>query len=317
MFLLRLPQLAGAVCLNPIALAALICSHPLPARAGEGDAASLAQAGPTAAIDPFHELGTKYIFGFTEGSDIEADGEKAIEFETTAAFGMRGGSFSAIEQEVEFENTPTQFLQYELSAHGLLQSVNNVDGLDNFHNFNFSGLSAEFRFLLLGLGPGSPIGLTFVVEPEWARVDDVSGALARDFGTTFKLVADTELIPNRLYAAANLIYEPGVSREFGTTNWEQSSELGMTAAVAYRIAPKVTLGGELQYYRAFDGLGMQTFVGNALYIGPTLHIQFSSKVMLAAAFSTEISGHAVGERRSLDLTNFQRNLANLKLEIEF
>jgi hypothetical protein len=54
-----------------------------------------------------------------------------------------------------------------------------------------------------------------------------------------------------------------------------------------------------------------------LYIGPTLHIQFSSKVMLAAAFSTEISGHAVGERRSLDLTNFQRNLANLKLEIEF
>ena len=240
-----------------------------------------------------------------------------IEFETTAAFGMRGGSFSAIEQEIEFENTPTQFLQYELSAHGLLQSVNNVDGLDNFHNFNFSGLSAEFRFLLLGLGPDSPIGLTFVVEPEWARVDDVSGALTRDFSTTFKLVADTELIPNRLYAAANLIYEPGVSREFGTTNWEQSSELGMTAAVAYRIAPKVTLGGELQYYRAFDGLGMQTFVGNALYIGPTLHIQFSNKVMLAAAFSTEISGHAAGEGRSLDLTNFQRNLANLKLEIEF
>jgi len=132
---------------------------------------------PAAAIDPFHELGTKYIFGFTEGSDIEAEGEKAIEFETTAAFGMRGGSFSAIEQEIEFENTPTQFLQYELSAHGLLQSVNNVDGLDNFHNFNFSGLSAEFRFLLLGLGPDSPIGLTFVVEPEWARVDGVSGAL--------------------------------------------------------------------------------------------------------------------------------------------
>ena len=45
---------------------------------------------------------------------------------------MRGRSFSAIEQEIEFENTPTQFLQYELSAHGLLQSVNNVDGLDIF-----------------------------------------------------------------------------------------------------------------------------------------------------------------------------------------
>ncbi len=317
MFLLRLPQLTGRACLSPILLAASICSHPSPARAGEGDAASLVQSAPAAAIDPFHELGTKYIFGFTEGSDIEAEGEKAIEFETTAAFGMRGGSFSAIEQEIEFENTPTQFLQYELSAHGLLQSVNNVDGLDNFHNFNFSGLSAEFRFLLLGLGPDSPIGLTFTVGPEWARVDGVSGVLTRDFSTTFKLVADTELIPNRLYAAANLIYSPGIAREFGATDWQQSSELGMTAAVAYRIAPTVTLGGELQYYRAFDGLGMQSFLGNALYIGPTLHIQFSNKVMLAAAFSTEISGHAAGEGRSLDLTNFQRNLANLKLEIEF
>ena len=87
--------------------------------------------------------------------------------------------------------------------------------------------------------------------------------------------------------------------------------------MAYRIAPKVTLGGELQYYRTFDGLGMQTFAGNALYIGPTLHIQFSGKMMLAAAFSTQTSGHAAGEGRSLDLTNFQRNLANLKFEIEF
>ena len=203
MFHRRLPPLGGVACLSPIALAALIC--PLPARAE--DPPSLVQAVPQAPIDGFHELETKYIFGFTEGSDIEAEGEKAIEFETTGAFGMRGGSFTAIEREIEFENTPTQFFEYELSAHGLLQSINNVDGLDNFHNFNFSGLSAELRFLLLGRGPESPIGLAFVVEPEWARVDDVSGVLTRDFSTEFGLVADTELIPNRLYAAANLFYE--------------------------------------------------------------------------------------------------------------
>ena len=315
MFNLRLSQLAGGAYFSPVLFAASICSHPLPVRAA--DTSVLVQDAPQTAIDPFHELETKYLFGFTEGSDIEAEGEKAIEFETTAAFGMRGGSFAAIEQEVEFESTPTQFFEYELSAHGLLQSINNVDGLDNFHNFNFSGLSAEFRFLLNDRGPGSPIGLTFTVGPEWARVDGVSGVLTRDFSTTFKLVADTELIPNRLYAAANLIYQPGIAREFGATNWQQSSNLGITTAMAYRITPTVTLGGELQYYRAFDGFGMQSFLGNALYIGPTLHIQLSSKVMLAAAFSTEISGHAVGEGRSLDLTNFQRNVARLKLEIEF
>jgi hypothetical protein len=134
---------------------------------------------------------------------------------------------------------------------------------------------------------------------------------------TFKLVADAQLIENRLYATANLIYQPGVSRTFGAPGWQQSSDLGVTAAMSYRITPKVTMGGELQYYRTFDGLGMDAFLGNALYLGPTLHIQLSSKIMLAAAFSTQISGRAAGESRSLDLTNFQRNLGNLKLEIEF
>jgi hypothetical protein len=205
MFYILPPRGAGPSCLSLILLAASICSHSLPTHAAEGDASSLAQDAPAATIDPFHELETKYIFGFTEGSDIGAEGEKAIEFETTGAFGMRGGSFAAIEQEVEFEGVPTQFFSYELSAHGLLQSINNVDGLDNFHNTNFSGLSAELRFLLIDRGPRSPIGLTFTVGPEWARVDGVSGVLTRDFSTTFRLVADTELIPNRLYATANLI----------------------------------------------------------------------------------------------------------------
>jgi hypothetical protein len=305
---------AGAACLGPFFLAGLSCSNPSPARADFAYAPAQSAAATT---DRFYELETKYIFGFTEGADIGEEGEKAIEFETTGSFGMRGGSFNAIEQEIEFEGVPTQFFGYELSAHGLYQSINNVEGLDNFHNFNFSGLSAELRFLLVDRSPTQPIALTVIVEPEWARVDDVSGALITSFGSTFGVVADTELIPNSLYAAANLLYEIGASRTFGERSWEQASELGITAAVAYRVAPRVTVGGEIQYYRAFDGLGMETFLGNALYVGPTLHIQFTSKIMLAAAFSTQVAGHATGDGRYLDLTNFQRSIANVKLEIEF
>lgn len=309
-----LPRVGGTS-LSLFLVVGLSCSNSSPARADFAYAP--AQSAAPAAIDPFYELETKYIFGFTEGADIGEEGEKSIEFETTGSFGMRGGSFTAIEQEIEFEGVPTQFFGYELSAHGLYQSINNVEGLDNFHNFNFSGLSAELRFLLVDRSPAQPIALTVIVEPEWARVDDVSGALTTSFGSTFGVVADTELIPNSLYAAANLLYEISANRAFGETSWEQESNLGITAALAYRVAPRVTLGGEIQYYRAFDGLGMQTFLGNVLYVGPTLHIQFTSKIMLAAAFSTQVSGHATGEGRSLDLTNFQRNIANLKLEIEF
>ena len=65
-------------------------------------------------------------------------------------------------------------------------------------------------------------------------------------------------------------------------------------ALAYRITPTVTVGAALEYDRAYDGLAFQTFNGNALYLGPTLQINFSPKILLAAAFMAQVAGHAVG-----------------------
>lgn len=137
-----------------------------------------------------------------------------------------------------------------------------------------------------------------------------------DFSTTFRIAADAEFIPNHLFAAANLIYAPEIGRPQGE-DWGRSSQIGAAAALAYRVTPKATVGAEAECYRAYDGLALQPFAGNALYVGPTRRIQFGSKVMLAAAFSTEVAGGAVGESHALDLTNFERYDTNLKLEFEF
>ena len=51
------------------------------------------------------------------------------------------------------------------------------------------------------------------------------------YGSTFKLVADTELIANRLYAALNLIYEPEVAKPADTGMWERSSSAGLGAGL--------------------------------------------------------------------------------------
>jgi hypothetical protein len=276
-----------------------------------------APAAPDRTIDPYHELETKYIFGFTSGSDIGAEGEKAIEFETTAAFQKRHGTYRMIEQEFEFEGVPTQNFAYELSAHTLYNSIKGVDGLDNLNRTQFSGLSADLRYLIIGRGPGSPIGLTLSVSPEWSRVDGTSGEHSRGFANAIKIIADTEFVPNRLYGAVNLSYEPEIGKAPGQKGWDRASTLGLTGALAYRIAPKVTVGGEVEYYRAFDGLGFNTFAGNAVYVGPTLHIQFTGKTMLSLAFSSQVYGSAAGEHHSLDLTNFERYRANAKLEFEF
>jgi hypothetical protein len=285
---------------------------------------SIAQTAPNPAVqsdqsaplpDPFHELETKYLFGFTEGADIGAQGEQSVEFETTAAFQKRGGRYSAVEQEIEYEGVPSQFFGYELSAHVSGHDVEGVDGLANAHGVGFSGLSTELRYLVIGRGPGSPIGLTLIAEPEWARIDDFGQPIA-DYSSAFGVVADAELIANRLYGAVNMIDTPDIAKSPGQS-WQRSSTIGATTGLAYRLAPKVTGGGEVEYYRAYDGLALQSLQGQALYVGPTLHIQFTGQTMLAAAFSSQVAGRAAGESYGLDLTNFPRHRVNLKLEFEF
>ena len=265
----------------------------------------------------FHEAESKYMFGFTDGADIGNEGEKALEYESTGSFTKRGGRYSAIEHELAFEHVLTQNFAYELSAHGLSHSIRDVEDLDNRNGSQFSGLSAKLRYLILGRGPGSPIGLTVSAEPEWSRVDGTDGSRTRSYASAFKIVADTELIPNRLYAALNLIYEPEVAKPSGGDMWERSSTGGVSLGLAYRITPKFALGVGAEYDRAYDGLAFKTFQGNALFVGPTLQINLAPKVLLAAAFSAQVAGHAVDDPRSLDLTNFEKYRANLKLEFEF
>jgi len=257
------------------------------------------------------------MFGFLDGADIGNEGEKAFEYESTGSFQKRGGRYTALEHEFEFEHVPTQNFAYELSAHALSHSISGVEDLDDRHTTQFSGLSAKLRYLIIDRGPSSPIGLTLSAEPEWARVDDVDGTHTLSYSTEFRLVADTELIANRLYAALNLMYEPAAAKPADTGVWERTSDGGVGFGMTYRLTPTWAMGVATEYHRAYDGLLFQTFDGHALFVGPTLQINIAPKVLLAAAFSAQVAGHAVDDPRALDLTNFERYRANLKLELEF
>jgi hypothetical protein len=266
--------------------------------------------------DSFRELETKYIFGFTFGSDIGAEGERELELTKKVNFQKRAGSYVALEQEAELEYNPTGGFQIEFGAAGVYHVISGVERFDDFHGANLGGLSSTFRYLLIARGPGSPIGLQIAVVPEWSRVDD-AGKLATTFEAETRIIADTELVPNRLFAAVNAIYAPEIARNFGDLNWKRASTRGLLGALTYRITPKVSLGAELEYYRAYDGLGLNTLAGDALYVGPTFHMQVTNEFILSAAFSTQIAGHAAGNANFLGLTNFSRNKALLRAVFEF
>ena len=290
------------------------------------------------ASDKFHEIETHYIFGFTEGSDIDAEGEKELEFITLINQGRRqlaiapddpdpiatitrGGAqgfYRSIGQKVEFEHTLTQNFQYSLGVTGYNFRIRGVDGLDDLTNTSLKGISAELRYVLVGRGPGSPFGVTLQVEPEWGRVSETSGQREAAFEVETKFIVDTELIQNRLYAAVNFVYVPEISRGLGETLWERESTLGVTGGVTYRLTPQIALGGGLQYYRAHsDGFWFNKLEGQALYAGPTLFMRLDKKIFVSAAFSTQLRGHAAGEVHALDLTNYSRYMARLQLGVEF
>lgn len=84
-----------------------------------------------------------------------------------------------------------------------------------------------------------------------------------------------------------------------------------------QVKPGVLIGAEARYMRSFDGLGLDRFTGNALFVGPTFYARFSEKIWMSAAWSAQIAGHAHNEIGSLDLTNFERHRALLRFGYNF
>jgi hypothetical protein len=271
--------------------------------------------------DPFlREIETKYVFGFTEGSGIGLEGEKEFSVDTAARIGKKGGHYWASESKLEFEFTPNQFVQFEFGPFVSARRIRDVTDLDNRDQIALGGAFGEIRYLLLDRGPSSPLAVTLSAEPEWRRIDETSGERVRNFELELKANADLELIKNRLYLGANLLYEPEATKDpdhIGA-GWAMESKGGVSGALSYRILPSVMIGAEVWYLRHYDGAWFNIFTGDATYVGPTLFIQLSPKMFVAAAWNVQVRGSEADDPTAkLNLSEFSRQRAKLKVAVEF
>jgi hypothetical protein len=74
---------------------------------------------------------------------------------------------------------------------------------------------------------------------------------------------------------------------------------------------------DLWYLRHYDGVAFNSFTGDAVYLGPTFYWKIAPKVLMSAAWETQIAGHEPGVSARLDFTDFSRQRARLLLEFEF
>ena len=264
----------------------------------------------------WREIETKYVFGFTTGSGIGLEGEKEVTVDTVGRFGKRDGHYAATETKYEFEFTPSQFIQIEFGALGSTHNIGGMTDLDGRNQAAFGGGFAELRYLAVERTSNNPLSVTLAVEPTVRLIDETSGARVQNYEFETTVNADLELLKNRLYAGFNLLYEPEATRT-ATDGTQREATFGGSAALAVRLAPNLLIGGEVWYLRHYDSPTLSAFTGDALMVGPTLYVKFTSKMFMTAAWNAQVWGREVGNPVALNLSEFQRHRARLKFAYEF
>jgi hypothetical protein len=262
------------------------------------------------------DLETTHIFGFTIGTDVNPVGEIEGEIESTGRIGKSAGTYSALSNSLGLKFIPFENFSVEPSISISYHNIAGVPDLEDRNGWTFEAVSLELRYRVLDRTQ-APVGLTLGIDPRFGTIDDISGAPADRYGSDFILAIDQELIATRLFAAFNFIYGLEAVRSNDTGVWEHQSSLVFAAATTAQIYPGVLLGGEVRYLRAYGGMSLDRFAGQAVFIGPTFYAKFSERLWMSAAWNIQIAGSAAAQVGPQDLSNFERHQAKLRLGYNF
>jgi hypothetical protein len=297
----------GIECAATFVLAALVLAS--------GSGAVQAQA-PIPALDGDYRIETEHMFGFTQGSDIGRPDESEIEISTTARLGRSGIAYNVLSTAVEYKYPLSGAFRINGTATISHYGISAVDGLDNRDQLVVDNVALELDYRFLDRRQ-APFGLTLIAVPFFGFVDGSSGAAADQYGSEFVLAADRALIPDRLFAAVNLVYAAARSRDHASGVISDSSSFAFQFGATTRLAPWLYVGAEARYLRACTGIGLDALSGQAVYVGPSLYAPMTRGVTLSAAWNLQAWGQASDGGGAFDLVNFERHQAVVRVEIDF
>jgi hypothetical protein len=259
---------------------------------------------------------TTHIFGFTIGTDVNQVGENEGEFESTGRFGKSAGTYSVLSNALGLKFIPFENFSIEPGVSIAYHNIARVPDLEDRNGWSFEAVSLELRYRVLDRAK-APVGLTLGIDPRFGTNDEISGAPADRYGSDFILAIDQELVATRFFAAFNFIYGLEATRSHDTSAWEHQSGFAFAAAATAQIYPGVLLGGEVRYLRAYGGMSLDRFAGQAAFIGPTFYAKFSERLWISAAWNIQVAGSAAAQAGPRDLSNFERHQAKLRFGYNF
>ena len=262
------------------------------------------------------EIDTEHLFAFAIGTDIGEVGERELESESNSRFGKRTGSYTSLSQSLEAEFTPIENFRLSIGGSLAYHDIANVNGLSNRRQGTFEGVFLDMRYRFLDR-EHSAFGLTVAAEPQWGRIDETSGEPGGQYGLELAVAVDKELIPDHTVVAFNLLYGFEGARSRTTGLWSKESTFGVATALMMRVHPRIFVGTEVRYLRAYDGLGLNDFAGYAVFLGPSVFAKLPGSWWMAAGWSAQVTGRASGDPAPLDLTNFERHQVAFKFGVTY
>jgi hypothetical protein len=279
-----------------------------------------------------HGVETEDIFGFTLGSDTEAQGAMVLELENVASFGSRDQTYTSINSKLQFTYGVTDRFTASLGLLGGYWYIKNrppgfsttdtgevvptAYAFPEVNNYRFAGIGGELRLNILKRQENF-VGLTLHTEPSYRMADEISGERGTGYGFENKLIIDKELVPDRLFGAINVIYDLESFKPYSNPSTEKASTFGLSGALTYQWFPGFFFGGEIRWLNAYEGMGLNNYQGQAVFLGPSLFWHFADNAYLSTAFSWQVAGNVRGQSSTIDLVNFQRQQLKFKLVYEF
>jgi hypothetical protein len=262
------------------------------------------------------EVDSEHLFGVLEGSDVGDAGEKEVELDASGRFGKRRGSYAATSNDLFVKYTAIENFRVAPMVSFSSHNISNVPDLQNRDQFRLDGAGVELRYRLLDREK-APFGLTFSALPQRARNDEIGGERVDQYAVEFAVLMDKELVPDRLFGALNVLYEPAWTRPWRSHEWERDATVVLGGALTARVVPGFFLGASAFYKWRFEGVSLNALLGEGLFVGPSFYLKLPNHWFASGGWNVQVSGRAAGEPLSLDLTNFERHEARLQVGFDF
>ena len=261
-------------------------------------------------------IDTEHIYGFMIGSDVGDAGEREFQATTTGLFSKQAGTYQAYGQQLELEFVPVKNFRIEVGTTLSAYDIAAVPGFVDRTLAGWQGAALDLRYRFLDRETAL-FGLTLALETHGNRIDETTASREQNYGTELTLAMERDLIPGLAVATLNLGYQPEWTHFAGVAVSQQDSTLAAAFGIMAQVRPDFMLGGEVRYFRKYDGIGLNEFGGEALFVGPTAYFRLSERARLTATWSIQAWGRPAGTNATLDLVNFERQQARLVFGLNF